>query len=192
MVDWGNVPSWISAIISFLALISAVAAVAFAYRQLELAKTLREEKARPFVVVDIETAAGPGHPFTELVIRNIGETLARNVKITFEPPLRTTLDDPRYSLASSALIKEGVPSMPPGREYRVLFEQMPDRYARTDLPRRYTVTVELSGRRGPEEPLTQILDLNIFYGVQSIENNGIHHIAKTLRSWAKSSGVSNF
>jgi hypothetical protein len=145
--------------IALFALVSAIAAATFAYRQLELARTLREEKARPFVVVDLEPAAGPGHPFTELVIRNIGETLARDVKITFEPPLETTLDDQRYDLASSPMMKNGIPSMPPGREYRALFEHMPDRYAREDLPRRYTVTVASSGRRGPEEPLTQILDL---------------------------------
>ena len=36
MIDWGNVPSWISAGIAVLALISAGFAAYFAYHQLEL------------------------------------------------------------------------------------------------------------------------------------------------------------
>jgi len=189
MIDWGNVPSWVSAGIAFLALVSAVAAVVFAYRQFDLAKTLREEKARPFVVVDIVPTQ---HPYSDLVVRNVGETLAKDVKILFEPSLKTTLDDGDCDIADSFALKEGIPSLPPGREYRMLFENMPDRYERDDLPRRYTVTVTSSGRRGPEEPLTQVLDLNVFYGYQKIEIYGTHHMAKTLRAWAKKDGVTHF
>jgi hypothetical protein len=189
VVDWGNVPSWISAGIALFALAAAAAAAVFAYRQFDLARTLREEKARPFVVVDVEPVL---HPFTELVIRNVGETIARDVKLTFDPPLVTTLDDGNLDIGKSFAIAEGIPTMPPGREYRMLFEHMPDRYDRTDLPRRYTVTVHSSGRSGPEEPLVQVLDLDVLYGFQRIEIYGAHHIAKTLRAWARKDGVSQF
>ncbi|MCF7547428.1 hypothetical protein [Pseudonocardia sp. WMMC193] len=175
--------------IAFLALVSAGCAAYFAYHQLVLARTLREEKARPFVVVDVVPAQ---HPFTELIIKNVGETLARDVKVVFDPPLVTTLDDENMTIGGSHALQSGIPSLPPGREYRMLFEHMPDRYAREDLPRRYEVTINASGRRGPEEPLVQVLDLDVFYGYQKLEQYGVHHIAKSLRAWAKKDGVKNF
>jgi hypothetical protein len=189
VVDWGNVPSWVSAGVAVFALVSAGFAAYFAYHQLDLARSLREEKARPFVVVDIVPVQ---HPFTELVIQNVGETLAKDVRVFFDPPLVTTLDNDEMAIASSFALKEGIPSLPPGREHRMLFENMPDRYAREDLPRRYEVTVTSSGRRGPEEPLVQVLDLNVFYGYHRLEQYGVHHVAKTLRAWAKKDGVKSF
>lgn len=197
MLDWGNVPSWIAAVGGIGTLAIALFAACLAYHQLELARKLREEKARPFVIVDFEMSPGPGAPFVDLVIRNIGETLARDVKITFAPPLKSTLYvRPRYGSAASIddtwIISKGIPSMPPGREYRILFDNMADRYEQPSMDRKYGVTVELSSSRGTEEALTQVLDLNVFYGYSNAENYGLNHIAKTLRSWAKSNGTSTF
>lgn len=194
MIDWGNVPSWVSAVLSLMTLGVAVTAAWFARGQLELARTLREEKARPFVVVDLEPARGVGRPFMDLVVRNIGETLARDVHIEFDPPLASTLDDTpgATNIGDAYMFRNGIPSMPPGREYRALFEDMPKRYDRADLPRQYKAVVTLTGRRGREEPTEQVLDLDVFYGPMNVQEYGTHHIAKTLRAWAKKNGVNSF
>lgn len=55
-----------------------------------------------------------------LLAENIGQTLARDVKLTFNPPLRTTFE--RRAIENSSLVTEGVPSMPPGRRIEGLFD----------------------------------------------------------------------
>jgi hypothetical protein len=197
MLDWGNVPSWVAAVSGLGTLTIAGLAANYARGQLDLARTLREDKARPFVIVDFEPSPGPGAPFVDLVIRNIGETLARNVKLTFDPPLQSTFyARPQRGVAASIgdirLISNGIPSMPPGREYRILFDNMAERYEQSAMERTYNVTVDLASNRGAEESLTQVLDLNVFYGYSNAENYGLNHIAKTLRAWAKSNNISKF
>jgi hypothetical protein len=197
MVNWGNVPSWIAAGTGFLTLCVALAAAGVAYNQLKLARALREDMARPYVVVDIEPAKGAGPSYMELVIRNIGKTMARNVNFTFDPPLRSTFDDIakaafNHTIAEYTILNDGIATMPPGREYRMVFEFMPDRLHREDLERRYDVTINFSSDRGEEKPLTQVLDLNLYFSTLHVPEHNIHHIAQTLRAWAMSAGVSSF
>ncbi len=197
MADWGNVPSWIAACAGLGTLCVAVAAAFVAYNQLVLARKLREDKARPYVVVDFEPAKGVGAPFIELVIRNIGQTMARGVTLTFDPPLRSTFDEDaraalNHSVSESPILKDGIATMPPGREYRMLFEHMPDRYQQKDLESRYLVTIGLSSDRRKEESLSQVLDLDLYFGNLYTPEHNIHHIAQTLRAWAKNDGVNSY
>lgn len=197
MTDWGNVPGWIAASAGFLTLCVALAAARVAYNQLKLARALREDMARPYVVVDFEPAKGTGPPFMELVIRNIGKTMARDVTFSFDPPLRSTFDDDvkaafNHTIAEYTILKDGISTMPPGREYRILFEFMDDRLHRKDLERRYDVTINFASDRHKEDPLTQVLDLNLYFGTMYTPEYNIHHIAQTLRAWAKSASVSSF
>jgi hypothetical protein len=197
LLDFGDVPAWLSAVANVLTLVIAGAAAWFGLGQLKEARRLREDQSRPYVVVDFEIS-GSGHPHMDIVVSNIGTTLARDIRLSFDPPLRSTLDDdPQVKrqlppISKSHLFSEVIPTMAPGKVYRVLFENMPDRYKRDDLPRRYEVTVELSGPHGSEEPLKQILDLNMYYGTPFVEVHNLHHIAKSLRAWAKKNGVHTF
>ncbi|MGV9645129.1 hypothetical protein [Streptomyces sp. NPDC003514] len=191
-MDYGDVPGWISAIASALTLTVAIVAAVAAFRQVREARTLRLEQAQPFVVLDVEVS-GTGHPLTDLVIRNIGQTLAYDVKFKFSPALQSTLDEGNTigPLADASLLKSGIPSMPPGREYRILFENMPARF-KSDLTRRYDVEIVYSNTRGEKETLKQVIDLDMFYGYSTVQVHDAHHIAKTLRAWAKSTGVRSF
>ncbi|MEU7051494.1 hypothetical protein [Streptomyces eurythermus] len=191
-MDYGDVPGWISAISSALTLMVAVIAAVAAFRQVREARTLRLEQAQPFVVLDIETS-GTGHPHTDLVIRNIGQTLAYDVRLKFSPELQSTMDEDNTlgPLADASIFKRGIPSMPPGREYRMLFEDMPARYE-SDLTRQYDLEISYFNSRGEQETLKQVLDLDAFYGYGTVRVHDTHHIAKTLRAWAKSAGVRNF
>jgi hypothetical protein len=80
-------------------------------------------------------------PFTNLVIDNIGRTVAHDVRFRFDPPIRTSMDD-HGALGDSPLVREGMPTMAPGQRIEALFDFGPDR-AETDLPDRYNVTVTL-------------------------------------------------
>ena len=156
---------------------------------LEARKT-REEQAQPFVVVDFDrTQASRIH--MDLVIVNTGTTLAKAVKVTFDPPLRSTLTerDQQYRLADAAIISEGISTMPPGREFRLLFDSMPALFG-SDLPRVYNAVVSFKDSRGRPHQLDYRLDLNVYFGWMRIDVKGKHQavtalegIEKTLGKW---------
>jgi hypothetical protein len=88
-------PGWLSpwewspsdwAGLTFLVLVSAAVV---ALGQVREAQRLREDQARPFVVIDFE----PWNVFIDLKIRNIGKTLAHDVRFQFEPTLKTVKDE---------------------------------------------------------------------------------------------------
>lgn len=169
----------------WLTLSIAAAAARYARRQWLDARDTRDEQTQPYVVVDVEPSPA-SYTIWDLVIRNIGATIAHNVRIRFEPPLVTASGrlSPDYKLEDSSLIREGIGSMPPGREYRMIFDDAPARYD-SELPRRYDVTVSYDDRRGLTHTDTSVLDLNVFFGTTYLEVRTEHHSAKALEAIAK-------
>jgi hypothetical protein len=191
-VEWGDAPAWVAAVGSVGTLVVAAVAAVAAFRQVREARALREEQAQPFVVVDMEQNEA-GHPYLDLVIRNIGTTLATDVRFDFSPRLRSaSYEREGIDISELHVLKRGVASMPPGREIRFIFDSGPEIWDRKDLPRRYDVTVAFSSTRGPQAPLRYSIDLEVLFGQQSIVVHGTHHIAKSLRAIAKKMGASSF
>lgn len=136
----------------------AAAAAWFASRQVLHARDVRNEQSRPFVIVDLD-AFSAGGGLIELVIRNVGSTVARNVRITFDKPVMTTIRPDGYDLANDAMFKAGIPVMPPGKEIRLFFDAAPARN-RSGLPATYLATVSVEDFRGKRvEPDLYPLDL---------------------------------
>jgi hypothetical protein len=104
-------------------LLVLVAAALYARAQVKEARELRQEQARPFVVVDFEPEQSP---FVELVVANSGKTMARNVRINVEPPLESSLDTV-MPVAKLKMFTEGIPSLAPGKRMVTLFDSMIDR-----------------------------------------------------------------
>lgn len=167
--------------------VAAVAAL-FARHQVLEARRTREDQAQPFVVVDFEPSKA-GRVFVDLIIRNTGTTVATNVKVVFDPPLVSTMTetDGKYRLRDAAIITKGVPTLPPSREYRMLFEQMPNRYA-SDLPRSYDAVVSFDDTRGRRHEMKYRLDLDIYFGFTHLEVYGEHDAAKALKEIEKTLG----
>lgn len=159
----------------------AIVAGIFAGVQVRQAKKLREEQAQPYVVVDFEAQA---NILIALIVRNTGLTVAYDVKLTFDPPLESTLDrDPPIS--ETKFITEGIPTMPPGRTWSALLDRGPDRYANTDLPRTYDVTVTFLDSHDRTYSLPYRLDLDIFFGIRNLRRYDIHEAAEALREMRK-------
>lgn len=159
---WDYSPDAWSAIAAAATLVVAVVAAGFAWRQVREAQKTREEQAQPFVVVDLDrTEASRIH--MDLVIVNTGTTLAKDVRVAFDPPLRSTLTErnQQYDLADAAIISHGIPTMPPGREFRMLFESMPGLFE-SDLPRTYGAVVSFRDSRGRPYQLDYRLDQRLF------------------------------
>lgn len=151
-----------------------------ANRQLALSEQVRREQAEPHVVVDI-VPSPLVHWIFLLVIENIGPTVARNVRIRFDPPPKRVMDQNqgRKPISDWFMFAEGIPIMPPGRRIELMFDRTFD-LLNADLPLMYTVTVDSEGPFGPVETFTYKIDLNIFYEHDRINPQNIHTIGQEV------------
>lgn len=142
---------------------------------------LREEESRPFVVVDFESSPASQH-LVDLVVSNIGSTVAKNVRITTDPPLESSDETHGYPLSQAVLMREGIPFLPPGKKISAFFDSSIKRYQRKDLPNRYVATVQFEDYAGrPQEPLKFVLDYGVRYDLLYTTVYGTHHAAEALR-----------
>jgi hypothetical protein len=155
----------------------------FAWRQVREARKLREEQARPFVIVDFE----PGF-LVYLTVENLGRTMARDVRIQFGKPLETTLERPS-EIDETPLFREAILTLPPGKKIRVLFDQGPARLE-AGFPLTYDVDVSYKGPTGKKPWKDSYrLDLGMYVGSQ-LPPKGIpelvtevENIRKEIEKW---------
>jgi hypothetical protein len=138
--DWAAVTAWAA----WATVAVYIGLGIFAWIQVLQARRLREEQARPFVIVDFE----PGF-LVYLTVANLGRTMARDVSIRFDKPLESTLSGPR-EIDESPLFREPIPTLPPGKKIRVLFDQYAARME-AKLPLTYDVTLRYKGPTGKKE-----------------------------------------
>ncbi|MFF1530970.1 hypothetical protein [Cellulomonas sp. NPDC058312] len=178
-------PLWTDVVVAVAAVLTlavAVWAAWYARGQVQLARQTREDQSRPFVVVDFESSV-VWLNVINLVVVNVGQTLARDVKLTFDPPLSSSQDkSEQFALQDSALVTEGISAMPPGRRIETLFDLSHERI-KTELPMRYRVTVECADAHGRKQaPLSYDLDLSTGYRLRRVAVRGAHDAAEALRS----------
>ena len=174
-------------------LIILIAAALFARAQVREARVLREDQARPFVVVDLEPAQSP--PLLILVVANLGKTMARNVRIEVDPPLVSTVYDSLSSpIGSLKLFTEPIPSLVPGRRIELLFDSLAARTER-ELPDSYRVRLTYDGEGGRAFTDEQRLDLDLYRAMRMVWRDTVHDVSKTLKTiegylgrWSASGG----
>lgn len=169
--------AYVAALAQVGTFVIALVAAVFAWRQVREARKTREAQSQPFVVVDVVPGKLWPNRLT-LVVENIGSTLARDVKLTFNPPLSSSFDD--NALAKSVLIREGISVLPPGRRIETLFDYSHDRLERK-LPMRYEVIVDFTDHRGKaEESLPYVLDMEYLYDLEFESEKTLHNVADSL------------
>lgn len=180
-------PSWTDIVTATSTAVTAMIlglTAAYASRQVAEARRLREAQVRPFVMLAFEI---DDYPLIVLRIRNTGSVIARNVRMSFEPPLRTSeVLKTKTSLHDLPLFREGIPSLPPGRGLPVML----DSYFEIDkgnLPRTYRVHVTYEGevfrRKGQRATYEDdfVLDLRVFEEVVRLEGTPTKQIVDALK-----------
>lgn len=177
---------------------AVVIAVLYAKGQLAELRASREETTRPFVVVDLDVA----RTMIFLTVKNIGQSIAKNVRFRFSPELESTWDGKRseltesgeYRVAELDIFANGIPSLAPGKEHSTVFDQTLTRLP-VVLPKRYDVEVSFDAPSGRRFTDRQTLSLDTYLGLTHVEKKGVHEIAKTLddikreiKGWGASGG----
>jgi len=178
--DPTTAPEILQTVFIGLQLLVLTAAAVFGRRQLNEAKELRESQTRPFVVIDLGSSA---HTLFDLVVRNIGPTLARDVRFEFNPPIRSTDDD--LDPNKLKMFREGISTLAPGNEIRTLFEEGPARHE-SALPDIYEVTVSYTDQTAKREYEEKIdLDFGLYWGRPTVTRRDLHDLHKQLETIAK-------
>lgn len=199
--SWTGLALVLQAAAAAITALTAIAAAFYAAAQVRHARALREEQTRPFVTVSFRPSHGT---VCNIVIKNEGKTLARDVRFQFYPEWESSQVD-RNKIKESKIWREGIPTLVPGQEITILADSFPERYKRDDLPRTYAVEVKYEGvavnssqkktRISPQYTLNYTLDFDVFYGYNQAQIYGIHEIASAARqvqailaSWGEHSG----
>ncbi len=155
------------------------AAAVFAYRQVSEVRLTREDQTRPFVILDFDMSRPP---LIHLVMKNIGKTMARRVRIQTDPPLASTFDKDRQSepIAKLRVFTDEIPTMAPDREIRMLFDSFPQREQRK-FDDAYRVTITYEGERGRAYVDEMILDLGIYRNIEYITEHTVNDVHKQLK-----------
>ena len=128
----------------------------FAYFQLRDARSLREEEARPVVVVDLDVERK--QHLVYIYLENYGKTTAHDVTLSFSPPLETSLG----SREILSFFDHTFPTLPPGKRIDSLLDNFITRH-NFDLPPSHVVTVSYHDRHGKEWRDPYVLDIAAFH-----------------------------
>lgn len=151
----------------------------FAWRQVREAARLRREQTRPFVIIHYEFRS----VLIQLAIRNVGKTVARNVRISFDRPLQSKqFGDEKF--ASMAVFTDGIPNLAPGQEIRIHFDHFPNR-VQAGLPMRYVASVTYDDHQGRRLPSDEfVLDLSPY--IQAARSpKGLHELVESVEEVRK-------
>ncbi|SDZ48714.1 hypothetical protein [Herbiconiux ginsengi] len=178
-----SLTDWIGAAAAVVTAVVAVVAIIYARGQLkeasaarEQAKSLELEKSQPYVVVTMEGVDGTPE-ILNLVIRNYGTTIARDVRVTIEPK-------PQSSNGGGVIQEVGypdlIPALAPGQHWSTVWDF--GRYRRdTTLPDMHTGSVTYLGVNGKELSTDIVLDWSIYKMRHWIVRRGVHDIAEAVR-----------
>ena len=163
---------------------AAIAALAgiVAWRQLREARHLRREQAQPYVVCYAERT--PGHDQgLDIVIRNFGTTVARDVTLEVTPPIMRSGHAGRPP--ERVRLPVALPVLVPGQEWRTWWDLGSNRVD-TDLVGRHDVVVSYKDSQGKRLPATpSVLDWDDFSPQTWLVTYGMHETATALRELAK-------
>ena len=181
----------LAAIATMGAVLVAVAAAILALRQLSLARELNEDQARPYVIATFETSKGDRMAI-DFVVKNIGATPARNLKIKFDKPYVRVNEIKNYEFTTARFLLETVSSLAPQAELRNFFDAKNELDAVGKIQLTVKVDLEYLDRRGRKISERFVLDPFSQFNSVAAEVFDIHDVAVTLRALAKHQGVRNF
>ncbi len=137
----------------------------------------RDQQIAPYVVVFFDNQTDS--PIFDLVIKNTGRTAARNVEITFDPPLQTSLKN--YKIEQLAFIHQVIPTLPPEYEIRASVDVIDNALKSENLPKQYRVKVSyLGGIKSSPREAEYILDLNVFKGILETHTRSLTDLTKAV------------
>lgn len=178
--DWADGATVLAAGATFIAAVIAAVAIWQARR-------IQDEKDRPYVVGLTENNEHVPQ-FLELVIRNVGPTVARDIDVSFNPTPQRSAWEPGDKIEDIS-VPDTIPYLAPGQEWRTMWDSATIR-KKTDLPHSHRMTVKYrglkkltwTGCKRTKHSETFVLDWEHLYPRMAMETRTTHHIAKDVET----------
>lgn len=160
---------------------------------LEEMRAARGQEIAPQVLAYVDMPYGNWVLF--FVVKNVGRTSAKDIKFHFQPELQSGWGNRAHEFDISFL-KNGISSLAPGQELRVVFDVMSNYFDGSavkllegSLPSAYTVRVTYRGGLLPDElhSTEQVIDLSMFKDIGVLQEKGEKDLIKAIESLAQSS-----
>jgi len=149
--------------------------------QIEETRRAGAEATRPYVIVTVEPSEASRHLF-DLVLRNIGQRPAMNVRVKLDPPPVRAEEIDGHELANAKMLNEPVAMVAPGQEMRAFYDSHIDRYAHDDLPTTHRVSLDYKDTSGHSYSETSVVDIDAMRGTTFTDVKTVHDIGKSLEA----------
>ncbi len=143
-------------------------------------KETRDQESAPYVVPYIDI----NHHIMFFGIKNIGRTVAKDIKLFIEPELKSTLLGDKIKEIS--FIKNGVSSLPPGHSIGTKFDVSHRYLNRADSPMKYLIKITYKGGiQSDDREHEQVIDLSVYKELIPNEDKRLSDAVKELENIAK-------
>jgi hypothetical protein len=177
-VALGAAVSILSLLVASFSLIYVRRSTKASREQTKQQKQATKDAAQPMLWVDIRDD-GQGLALV-LLLGNSGPSIARNVKVGFDPAPPATLD----IMPILEILKQGIASLPPGRTMKWALGAAHDAVD-WDAHKAYRVRIEAEGPFGAIEPLEYVISVDDLHGSRAELPGNLHAIAVELREITK-------
>jgi hypothetical protein len=141
-------------------------------------KQAAKDAAQPVLWVDVR-GDGQGQALV-LLLGNSGPSIARNVKVVFDPAPPSTLDIKPIL----EILKQGIASVPPGRTMKWALGAAQNT-SDSDAHKAYRVRIEAEGPFGAIEPLEYVISVDDLDGSRAAPPGNLHAVAAELHEMTK-------
>ena len=178
-VALGAAVSILSLLVAGFSLIYVRRSAKVSREQARQQKQAAKDAAQPMLWVDIRGGDGRGHALV-LLLGNSGPSIARNVKVTFDPAPPSTLDIKPIL----EILKQGIASLPPGRTMQWALGAAHNT-SDWDAHKAYRVRIEAEGPFGAIEPLEYVISVDDLDGLWPALPGNLHAVAAELHEMTK-------
>jgi hypothetical protein len=177
-VALGAAVSILSLLVAGFSLIYARRSANASREQTKQQKQAAKDAAQPMLWVDIR-GDGQGQALL-LLLGNSGPSIARSVKVTFDPAPPSTLEIKPIL----EILKQGIASLPPGRTMQWALGAAHDTND-WDAHKAYRVRIEAEGPFGAVEPVEYVMSVDDLDGSHAAPPGNLHAVAAELHEMTK-------
>lgn len=154
-----------------------------AREQTRLQRELAEAASQPYVWADIQPDKQQGS-MLQVVVGNSGPTMARNVRVTFDPPLPAGPQHVAPIRKVELTLAAGLKSLAPHRVIRWSLGVGHELLA-SEAPQLCTVLVEGDGPHGPLPVLATEIDISQWREARDAPDGSLHHVRGAIKDLVK-------
>jgi hypothetical protein len=178
-VALGAAVSILSLLVAGFSLIYVRRSAKASREQTKQQKQAAKDAVQPMLWVDIRGDDGQGQALV-LLLGNSGPSIARDVKVVFDPAPPSTVDIKPIL----EILKKGIASLPPGRTMQWALGA-PHNAVDWDAHNAYRVRIEAEGPFGAIESLEYVISVDDLDGSRAAPPGNLHAVAAELHEMTK-------